>query len=177
MNRIRTAAVTAASAVAVLATALPAHAWDFTERSPLPPDLAIPEPVTTCGNGQTVTLAFTGMRNVHRNFDEAGEPVYEMRQIRYTGTFAVAGTSMTHTFPGTRIITIDIANNLFTSVGNYRTVPIPGSGLALHETGRYVQDWDGEERYFSAGPKFSEYSPGGAAATCGIFGLPAPDEG
>lgn len=177
MNRIRTAAVTAASAVAVLVAAVPAHAWDLNERSPLPPDLAIPEPVATCGDGQTVTLAFTGMRNVHRNFDDSGDPVYEMRTIRYTGTFAVEGTPMIHTFPGTRVITIDIANNLFTSVGNYRTVPIPGSGLALHETGRYVQDWDGEERYFSAGPKFSEYAPGGAAAVCGIFNLPAPHEG
>lgn len=131
-----------------------------------------------CAGGEQITLGFDGVRNIHTFTDEAGEVVRWMRNIRFTGTFRLEGTDWQFTFDGTRVVEYDAATNLVTSVGNVRTITLPGLGLLMHETGRYVEGWDTAERYFCAGPKYFGLRPDPdvrdevAAAVCTeVFGL------
>jgi hypothetical protein len=174
-NRARTALGAAAGLAMTVALAAPAAAAVSNERSTFSFE---PEAFTTCGGGEQITLGFDGIRNIHTITDDAGQLVRWMRNIRFTGTFRLVGTGRQFTFTGTRIVEYDAATNLFTSIGNVRTITLPGLGLLMHETGRYVQDLDTEERYFSSGPKYSDLSPDPevraevAAAVCTeVFGL------
>jgi hypothetical protein len=130
------------------------------------------EVVATCANGDQIGLGFDLVRNRHIRYDDAGELVHEVRNVRYTGIFENLTTHERYTFNGTRIITIDIPSDTFTSVGNYRVVTKPGEGSVFRAAGRVVSSWFEEtEPTFTSGPKFDEWSDGGASVTCGLFSL------
>ena len=76
-----------------------------------------------------------------------------------------------YTFRGTRIVTLDFVDRTFTSVGNYRTVTMPGAGIVLHSAGIYVEDLDVEGLFYhQAGRKLAERAAG-SDAVCSLFGL------
>ena len=76
-----------------------------------------------------------------------------------------------YTFRRTRIVTLDFVDRTFTSVGNYRTVTMPGAGIVLHSAGIYVKDLDIEGLFYhQAGPKLDEWAAG-PNAVCSLFGL------
>lgn len=137
-----------------------------------------PFPVLTCDGGEVITVGFDLDRTMHNTYAEDGELTLQKRTINYTGTFRVEGTDLAYPFRGTRIVTLDFANNRFISTGNVRTVTVPGEGVVFHYTGRVVDDLETGELLFSSGPKFWEADydvnpdPAVKAALCGtIFGL------
>lgn len=132
------------------------------------------EVVAVCDDGSEIGLGFDLVRNVHVHADRDGEVVREVRNVNYTGIFENLGTGERYSFQGTRIVTFDFEAGLFFSRGNYRTVTMPGAGVVLHTTGMYVSDLDVEGLFYrQAGPVFDEWTEGGAAAVCSLFGLTA----
>lgn len=173
---VRLAQLAAAPAVlAIAATATlapPASAADNSRGSLSWP--TTDEVVAVCDGGAEIGLGFDLTRNVHQFADRSGEVVREMRNVNYTGTFENFDTGERYEFQGTRIVTFDFVAGTFTSRGNYRTVTMPGAGTVLHTAGIYVEDLDVEGLFHrQAGPVFDEWSAGGDAAVCSLFGLDA----
>lgn len=174
---IRSLAAGAAGLALAVGVVSPASAAVTNERSTFAFE---PDPFTTCAGGEEITLGFDGIRNIHTTTDANGDLVRWMRNVSFTGTFRLVGTDRTFTFDGTRIVRYEASTNLFTSIGKVRVITLPGLGLLMHETGRYVADWDSDELFFSAGPKYSDQSRDPkvqaevAAAVCTqVFGLEA----
>jgi hypothetical protein len=163
----RLAVLIAGCVLPVIGTMGPASAADNTTREVL----AFPaETVATCEGGAEVGLGFDIVRNVHEYTDSTGEVVLIRRNVNYTGIFSLMGTGQTVTFQGARIVTIDLVTGSFTSVGNYRTLTQPGTGVVFHAAGREMFD-ENFDLVFSAGPKYDEASPGAQSDICGLFGL------
>ncbi len=132
------------------------------------------EVVATCADGSDVTLYFDVTVNRHISETDAdGAALVESRNVNYDGFFTHEASGEVVEFTGTRVVTIDLVADLFTSRGKYRVVTMPGIGPVMHETGRYVETWVSEERLFEAGPKMSENpeDPSTFALTCSLFGL------
>lgn len=167
---IKAALVVAATALTVTVMAAPASADTTTRESLSWP--TTDEVVATCEGGAEIGLGFDLTRNVHDKYDGSGELTRQIRNVNYTGIFENMATGERYTFRGTRIVTFDFVDRTFTSQGNYRTVTMPGAGIVLHTAGIYVEDLDVEGLFYhQGGPVFDEWSEGGAAAVCSLFGL------
>jgi hypothetical protein len=132
------------------------------------------EVVATCAGGEEITLYFSLTANRHiRETDAEGEVLVESRNVNYDGFFTNEASGEVLEFTGTRVVTIDLVADRFTSRGKYRLVTMPGMGTLMHETGRYVESWTDGQRLFEAGPKVSENpeDPATFALTCSLFGL------
>lgn len=170
MNRNSTFAAFAATAFAfTAASALPASAADNSRSS----IVFEQEPVASCSGGETITLGFDIVRNIHLTYDESGEPTLMRRNVNFTGILQVEGTDREHTFQGAIMFTADYVTGLFTRAGNQRSVTQPGLGKVIQDAGRTVADIeDPDNLYFSAGPKESDLTPDELnAAYCGVFSL------
>jgi hypothetical protein len=153
----------------IVGTMGPASAADNVTRE----TLSFPaEAVATCEGGVQVGLGFDIVRNVHDYSDSTGTVVLERRNVNFIGIFSVMGTDRTYTFQGARIVTLDFVTGTFTSVGNYRTVTQPGTGIVFHAAGREMFD-ENFDLVFSSGPKYDEASPAAQSDICGLFGLQA----
>jgi hypothetical protein len=167
---IRTTVALATAVVAATVLASPASADTMTRDSLSWP--ASDEVVATCEGGVEIGLGFDLTRNVHHQYNGAGELTREIRNVNYTGIFENLATSEEYTFQGTRVVTFDFVDGSFTSRGNYRTVTMPGAGTVLHTTGMYVEDLDIEGLFYhKAGPVFDEWTDGAGDAVCSLFGL------
>lgn len=133
------------------------------------------EVVATCAGGEEITLYFDLTANRHVRYDDNGENVWESRNVNYDGHFTNEASGEALDFTGTRIVTIDLVADTFTSRGKYRVITLPGIGTVMHETGRYIEDWTSQQLLWSAGPKISENpdDPSTYPLTCGLFGLDA----
>lgn len=171
MNTRRAAGALAGTALLVGLGGAPAQALDNSRYS-LTFDKQV---VATCAGGEEITLYFDVTANRHVRLDEDGTPVWEQRNVSYVGFFTDEATGEVIDFTGTRVVTIDLEADTFTSRGKYRVVTLPGIGTVMHETGRYVEGWTDEQRLFEAGPKVSENpdDPATFALTCRLFGLEA----
>ncbi|WP_404384771.1 hypothetical protein LL946_03350 [Knoellia locipacati] len=132
------------------------------------------EVVATCADGSEVTLYFDITVNRHiREADAEGTALVESRNVNYDGYFTHEDSGEVVEFTGTRVVTIDLVADTFTSRGKYRVVTMPGIGPVMLEAGRYVETWVSEERLFEAGPKVSENpeDPSTFALTCSLFGI------
>jgi len=166
----RAALILASAAITATALAAPASADTMTRDSLSWP--ATDEVVATCEGGAEIGLGFDLTRNVHDRYDGSGELTRQIRNVNYTGIFENLATGDRYTFQGTRVVTFDFVDGTFTSRGNYRTVTMPGAGTVLHTAGMYVEDLDVEGLFYhQAGPVFDEWTAGGAAAVCSLFGL------
>jgi hypothetical protein len=172
MNTQTTRAALLLVSVGLTATVLaaPAAADTMTRDSLSWP--ASDEVVATCEGGAEIGLGFDLTRNVHDRYDGSGELTRQIRNVNYTGIFENLATGDRYTFQGTRVVTFDYVEGTFTSRGNYRTVTMPGAGTVLHTAGMYVEDLDVEGLFYhQAGPVLDEWTAGGAAAVCSLFGL------
>lgn len=165
----RFAVLVAGCALTFVGAMAPASAADNVTRE----TLSFPaEAVATCEGGVQIGLGFDIVRNVHDYSDSSGTIVRERRNVNFIGIFSVMGTDQTYTFQGARIVTQDFVTGTFTSVGNYRTVTQPGTGIVFHAAGREMFD-ENFDLVFSAGPKYDEASPAAQSDICGLFGLQA----
>lgn len=168
-NSYRLTVAVAACIAATAPLAAPANAVENVIREAV----TIPaEPVATCEGGTQVGLGFDIVRTIHTFTDKNGEPTRILRNVEFTGVFQLLGTDEQSTFQGTRIVTFDLLDGTFTSVGNYRTVTQPGTGIVFHSAGREVFD-ENDALVFSSGPKYDELSGGAQDEICGLFGLDA----
>jgi hypothetical protein len=167
---IRAALVLISAATTATVLAAPASADTMTRESLSWP--TTDEVVATCESGAEIGLGFDLTRIVHDKYDRSGVLTRQIRNVNYTGIFENLATGERYTFRGTRIVTFDFVDRTFTSRGNYRTVTMPGAGTVLHTAGIYVEDLDVEGLFYhQGGPVFDEWSDGGAAAVCSLFGL------
>jgi hypothetical protein len=169
MNKSHLLAVAAAAcAVSVVGAVAPAAAAENVTRDHFAFNVG---PVATCEGGADVTLGFDLTRNIHTYTDRQGNVIRTKRNVNYIGTFELVTTGEQWAFQGTRVATEDLVAGTFTSVGNYRTLTQPGSGVVLHSAGREL--FESDTLLSSSGPKYDELSDGAQADICGLFGLDA----
>jgi hypothetical protein len=165
----RLAVLIAGCVLPIVGTMGPASAADNVTRQ----TLSFPaEAVATCEGGVQVGLGFDIVRNIHEYTDSTGTVIRAKRNVNFIGIFSLMGTDETYTFQGARIVTEDFVTGTFTSVGNYRTVTQPGTGIVFHVAGREMFD-ENFDLVFSSGPKYDEASPAAQSEICGLFGLQA----
>ena len=107
--------------------------------------------------GLTIEVDLTGVRNRTEYYDNEGNLIREIINVRYWFTFTnVDDPSLVVKSPGHRHITFDYVNDLFTDTGVYRSGTMPGAGNVLLVAGRVVSTLETEE-LISATPHAVEF--------------------
>ena len=95
--------------------------------------------------GLTIEVDLEGVRNWTDYYNQDGELVKSIINVRYWFTFTnVDDPSLVVKSPGHRHITLDYANNIYTDSGIYRNATMPGAGNVLQSAGRYKETLDSE---------------------------------
>jgi hypothetical protein len=92
--------------------------------------------------GFTHTEDYAVTRTVTDFFDNEGNLLREVVHVRFIGTATNDVTGKTIPVTGVRHLVFDYVNETFTETGVLRHVTVPGSGIVLHESGRFVAPFD-----------------------------------
>ncbi|SOC52351.1 hypothetical protein [Ornithinimicrobium cerasi] len=133
-----------------------------------------PAPVTTCADGETISVYFDVSYRQWETFAEDGTPETLKLNMVYTGAFVNDATGDEVPLQGTRSIVFDFVNDSYSDSGNHRTLTQPGEGWVLKRAGRYLSTASNPDvATFISGPDFHEMSPGvdTSRVVCGLFGL------
>jgi hypothetical protein len=123
------------------------------------------------GFGFTHTEDYQVTRTVTDFYDNEGNLVREVLHVRFVGTATNDVTGKTIPITGVRHITIDFVEQTFTETGVLRHVTVPGEGIVLHESGRFVAPLDETlPPLFSAGKH--QLGEGDLAAFCAALAAP-----
>lgn len=179
MNLLRIGSIAALAVVGIAATAVPAAA-ETVDRASLtfaPEEEVVATCVGETGESVEIGLGFDLTRNLHTFHDRDGNVIQVKRNVVYVGYFQRLDTGEQYRFRGSRVVTMDLVDATFTSVGAYRVVTVPGEGAVFLEAGRYVEDLDVMGLFYAeSGPKFAEFDEGGDEVSCGLFGLAVADD-
>ncbi len=108
---------------------------------------------TCAAFGFTHTEDYDVIRTVTDFYDNEGNLVREVLDVRFIGTATNDLTGKTIPVNGVRHITLDFVEERFTETGVLRHVTVPGTGIVLHDSGRLVAPLEeGLEPLFVAGP-------------------------
>jgi hypothetical protein len=135
-------AVTAVVAVAALVagTAAATKPVVVEKHNTLTRDFAnIPDCVTF---GFTHSEHYDVTRTVTQFYDQEGNLLREVVHVRFVGTATNDVTGKTIPVVGVRHLIFDFVNETFTETGVLRHVTVPGQGIVLHESGRFVAPFD-----------------------------------
>ena len=92
--------------------------------------------------GFTHTEDFAVTRTVTDFFGNEGNLLREVLHVRFVGTATNDVTGKTIPVTGVRHLVFDFVNETFTETGVLRHVTVAGSGIVLHESGRFVAPLD-----------------------------------
>src|SRR5215212_7818400 len=92
--------------------------------------------------GFTHSEHYAVMRTVTDFYDEEGNLFREVLHVRFVGTATNDVTGKTIPVNGVRHLVFDFVNETFTETGVLRHVTVPGQGIVLHESGRFVAPLD-----------------------------------
>ena len=81
-------------------------------------------------------------RTVTDFYDQEGTLLREVVHVRFVGTATNDVTGKTIPVVGVRHLVFDFVNETFTETGVLRHVTVPGQGIVLHESGRFVAPFD-----------------------------------
>ena len=81
-------------------------------------------------------------RTVTDFYDQEGNLLREVVHVRFVGTATNDVTGKTIPVVGVRHLVFDFVNETFTETGVLRHVTVPGQGIVLHESGRFVAPFD-----------------------------------
>lgn len=92
--------------------------------------------------GFTHTEHYDVIRTVTDFYDQEGNLLREVVHVRFVGTATNDVTGKTIPVVGVRHLIFDFVNETFTETGVLRHVTVPGQGIVLHESGRFVTPFD-----------------------------------
>jgi hypothetical protein len=91
----------------------------------------------------TVSATFAVTRTDTLYYDNDGNLVREVLDVRFDGTWSNDSTGASLQNSGTRHITDDYVTQTTTEDGVLRHITVAGSGIVLHQSGRSVVSWNG----------------------------------
>ena len=92
--------------------------------------------------GFTHSEHYDVIRTVTDFYDQEGNLLREVVHVRFIGTATNDVTGKTIPVVGVRHLIFDFVNETFTETGVLRHVTVPGQGIVLHESGRFIAPFD-----------------------------------
>ena len=140
MRRVVVAVAAVAGVAALAGTAAASKPVVLEKHNSLTRDFAnIPDCVAF---GFTHTEHYDVTRTVTDFYDQEGNLLREVVHVRFVGTATNDVTGKTIPVVGVRHLVFDFVNETFTETGVLRHVTVPGQGIVLHESGRFVAPFD-----------------------------------